>query len=75
MFQVKSEKSHLESLSLLLWTQAGLHFNTEFSRTVRQLETNVVPIPAAGKNDKLLRRQFVYLLILNIDHPFSDLHG
>jgi hypothetical protein len=73
MFQVKREKSHLESLSLLLWTQAGLHFNTEFLRTVRQLETNVVSIPAECKNDKLLRRQFVYLLILNIDHPFTQI--
>jgi hypothetical protein len=61
----KWKKRHLKSLSLLLWPQAGLHFNTEFLRT-RQLETN-----AARKNDKLLRRQFVSLLILNIVHPLT----
>jgi hypothetical protein len=71
MFQIKRGKSHLESLSLLICTQAERHFNTEFLRTVRQLETNVVSILAARKNDKLLRRQFVYFLILNIVRPFT----
>jgi hypothetical protein len=31
----------------------------------------VVSIFAARKNDKVLRRQFVYLLLLNIYHPFT----
>jgi hypothetical protein len=71
MFKIKSEKSYLESLSLLLWTQAERHFNTEFLRTIRLLGTNVVTMTVARNDDKLSTWKFVYLFILNVVHPFT----